>query len=413
MGARSVQFGGGPIGTVNLAAGGENPLSFLNMPDGPMTGFDLSLGVTIKSTGSSFAAVVDTGSSMAAEGVDDIDLLTAAVYSKLNYFWDDTETAFNMGPASIRTVLAFFELRDIISTLLNGGTIPASGSGAATFTFDFYVPVQLNHLIRDGNLFANGSERLKNGTLFLNTNNSITPNVVLANGTAAISANIVRAVARGGTGDAGDVGNVWTALRTLGLPTTYNFTLDRPRLALLDVEPVASNDASGISIGPYEPLNPSDFGNVFTGVKLAAFGNAANILARVTPYIYPDPGSTVDDMVARLLQGKPRMQIASGVSSFGVYDIQVIEPDAATHQQVATQVGGGGAVDTAPVKPHSVPVGTKVPAQIATFLPRRIAPPGQLGSVATKVASAGQAGTNAAKRTSNNQTLLSLAKSRR
>lgn len=409
--ARSTEFGGGPIGSVNLAAGGENPLSFRDMPEGPCSAVQLSIGLSIVSTAGAFSAVFDTGSSFAGEGVDDVDLLTNAVYSKLNWFIDKHETPFNLSPAQLRTTLAVLELRDIISTLLNGASIPATGQPVKVVLFTLRIPVQLNHMVEDGNLFANGSERMKTGTLFAVTNSSITPTVVLANGSAVVSANIFRAIADGGVGDKGDVGMTWSMLRQLGLPTVHNFELDRPRLFLADVLPVASNPASAISIGDYESLNPSDFAGMFVAQRLQAMGGAADLTGRITPYIWPSPHSRVDDIIARLLKGPPRLVVAAGITSIGVYDLQVIGASESAQAGVATNVGGGGDVTVQNLKPQSLPNGARVPAGVARFLPKRIVAPSAaaVGTVATP----SQVKTMAADAHTDRQTLISTARSKR
>lgn len=408
MATRGGQFGGGIMGGVSLQAGSDNIQNFRNMRPGPVSALLIKLGFSIKSTAAAFALVIDSGSSAAGEGVDDLDLLSNAMYAAFTLLWDQFTQAFNLTPAQVRTILGFLNLRDLLSTLVNGTSCPVSSGAVLAASITLWVPVQLGALIADGNMFSNGSARLSLGQMNYKTGSSLGPTVVLANGSAVVSAMTTDIKPQSGAGDEGDVGPVWQASNPSGIQTVYNFPAGHPYLAVLDRSPAATNAASGISIGEFENLDPTYFAQLYEQLRIQA-SSGYDVTARCTPYLWPTPNSKFEDMVARFGQGAPRIQIASGVTDFDAYVIQVLSPDQSVVGAVSQVITAGGPVAQTPITPQTRAPGAAVHAGHASFLPVRIQPAAFAGGAAMKslspTAAASQAGAAGQKR----QTLLSLA----
>lgn len=399
--AEDNSFGGGWLGSVPIAAGGANPQTFLALRPGAVKMFFLAFTLTLISTAGAFNLVVDQGQNAAGEGVDDFDITMNGVFEQINMAWDNEVDAFNLTPAQLRTVLGALNLRDLLGNFVqsgNGLSVPATGTTPRSLRAVFQIPVELNDLFEDGNMFANGSARLKDGQLQYVTGSTVTPTVVLANGSAVVGGLTVDLKPVTGAGDEGIAGNVWRAERILNLPTIHQFNSVRPIIALLDVLPVASNPAAGITLDSYKNWDANAFGEFFDQFRAGAKGAVFELPARGTPYVLPNPGSTAFDMLHRWSRGAPRLEISSGVTSVDVTQIIAIGPSSSLVESVATKIGGGGPVATAPITPRSLPPGFDIPRTLAAFMPVHViqASMARSGSAQRVSASPNQAGNRAA-----------------
>lgn len=382
--ATETQFGGGRMGGVPLNAGGEVQQPFTNIPQGPISRILLKVAFSLLSTAAAFAMVVNTTASAAAEGVDDLDLLLNAMFTSLRLFWDPNSIAGTLTPAQWRTVLGLFNQRDFTGTVVNGVSVPISSGSAKALYVTLTFPVTLDMYFDDGAIFANGSARLKTGAMAYTSGASLTPTVVLANGSAVVSGLSIDLKTESGAGTSGDIGHLWRVQRRLNLSNVYTFEERVMRLALLDILPAATNPGGPTNVGPYELWTPDVFATRYQGERLNAGGY--DVTARCTPYLWVEKSRKFLDFAATS-GDELRIDITSGVSSVGVYDIQAIPPDSSQVQAVATHVGGGGETHVTHPAPASLPPGYPIPAALAHLLPIRV----QAGSAPT---TAGGAATN-------------------
>jgi hypothetical protein len=342
----------------------------------------LTVAMSLKSSGSAFTGVVDTGESAASEGTDDLDLLLNALLTSIAFYPEAETLAGTLTPAQWRTVLGFMNGRDFDGTLKNSFSVPSSVSSAAAYKVIIPFPVSLEQLFEDGNIFSNGSQRLMTGRFEYQVGASLTPSVVLANGTAAVSAFSLALTAETGAGTEADVGNLWKVVRSLNLPTVWQFS-DQIRVGLLDTNPVATNPVTTYNITNYDMWGPSDFGGKYQAERLNPTGY--DVTARCTPVQWIEPKRTIQDFAAYIGQ-VTKVDATSGSSSLSFYDIVVLPTSALAVQRVSQQVGAGGSVDTSHPSPKSLPPGSAVPGALQSFLPVRIAPAGTAsggGSVTT------------------------------
>lgn len=387
--AYSQQYGGGWMGGISLQANGSNPQNFRNISPGPVSRFLLEIDVSLKSSAAAFALVVDTGQSAAGEGVDDLDLLLNGIFSRWIWWWDGMIQAFNLTPAQLRTQLGVFNKRDFVGSIINGASVPISSGSATAFKILIWVPVALDNLFLDGNMFISGSKRLEDGQVQYNVGASLTPSIVLANGTAAVSGVGVDLKTEGGAGTEGDVGNTWVIDRLLGLPTTFQFD-NRPIILLADILASSANGGTSITAQDFTNWSPSAFQAFFQQLTMP-YGAGFDASARATYYLFPGPNAKASDLVARFAKGAPRLQIAAGVSSISVTQVSMegVKPEIV--QSVSHKVGGGGDVALIHITPHASPSGSKVPDAVAAFLPLRIVAKSEAPAGAQTVSAAGAA----------------------
>lgn len=367
------QFGGGRLGGVALSAGGLVEQNFLNMPVGPIALLYLIFAFSLKSSGSSFTLVIDTGSSAAAEGTDDMDLLLNALMTTLTIYADPQSLQGAMSLPQWRTVLGLFNIRDFDGSLTNGSTVPSSGSSATAFTVAVPIPYDLSNYFFDGSVFHQGSTRLSLGEFDYTSGASLTPSVVCANGTAVVSAYSISVFAQAGRGTEHDVGAVWQVKRLLNLPTVYDFDVGE-RLGMLMTTPASTNGASAVNVGPYELWTPAQFQAQYQSEQLWQ-GSGFDITARCTPILWIARNRRLQDFLSSLGESI-RVDVVSGLSALSVYDIKALPASPDLVQQVSTKVGAGGPVSTATLSP---PSGQNVPSAIQPLANQRILP-GQINA---------------------------------
>jgi hypothetical protein len=391
------QFGGGRLGGVALQAGGLVEQNFVNMPVGPIDILYLILSFSLISTAAAFTAVVDTGSSAAAEGTDDMDLLLNALMTTLTIYADPQSLQGALSLPQWRTVLGLFNIRDFDGSFINGSAIPISTGTAAKFTVAIPIPYNLKNYFHDGGTFHQGSDRMKLGEFDYQSGASLTPTVVLANGSAVVSAYSQAVFAQAGNGTEHDVGPVFQVKRLLNLPTVYDFDAGE-RLGMLMTTPASTNAATAINVGPYELWSPAQFQAQYQADQLYQ-GAGFDITARATPIIWIQRTRRFQDFLATLGESI-RVDIVSGLSALSVYDIKVLTAGAPLIQQLSQSIGAGGAVSVATLSP---PSGQNVPPAISTLANQRIlpgsinaanvtvqaSPAAAAGAQATKVAQAG------------------------
>lgn len=362
------QFGGGRLGGVALQAGGLVEQNFLNMPPGPVGVLYLIFSMSLKSSGSSFTAVVDTGSSAAAEGTDDLDLLLNTLMTNLTIYADPDSLQGSLTLPQWRTVLGLFNIRDFDGSFTNGFTVPASGGSATAITIAVPIPYSLKNYFADGDAFHQGSNRLRLGEFDYTSGSSLTPSVVLANGTAVVSGYSISVFVQAGGGDENDVGAVWQVKRLLNLPTVYDFDQGE-RLGMMSTTPAATWAASAVNIGPYELWSPAQFQAQYQADQLYQ-GSGFDITARCTPILWIARTRRFQDFLASI-GSATRIDAVSGVSSVSVYDVKAMSPTPNLMQTLAQRVGSGGAVSSATIAP---PSGTAVPAVLAGLSQTRLIP---------------------------------------
>jgi len=395
----ATQRGGCQLGSPTVTNGGMTVQPLRDLKPGAYKAFDIALSFLMKSTAAAFNLVVGLGSAMVAEGSDDLDLVLNAILGSLQVRWDSENYCGILTPAQWRTVLAFMNLKDFVTSgFQNGTSCPISSGAAAAVKITMRIPIGLSALFNDGNIFVNGSERLKEGEidyLWGATAAGTTP-VVLANGTANITAVSVLVYAHGATGSASDIGNVWQVVRKAGLPSTV--TLDpRPRLAVFDTQPAGGNPTTQYNVGPYSLLTPAVAQSNYQNERLPAGG--ADITARATPLIWPAEHTSVEDLSAEI-GSELRVESVSGQSTLTLTDIVILQPTPQAVGAVAQRTGAGGPTVLQHPTPRSVPAGMSVSPAAAAFLPVRVSPgsgaPSATGSAAVAptpaAASLGQAG---------------------
>lgn len=367
------QLGSGRMGGIPLAAGLQTQ-NFLNMPKGPINTIYLDVTITGKQTvgvATGFALNVDSGADAGAEGVDDMDLLLDAIFNSLALFWEPDNICGVMKPSHWRTILGMLNQRDFGGTFRNGAAVPAANA-LVTFHVLIPFPVSLDKYFADGEIFTQGSERIKRGQLDYNVA-STTPTVVLANGSFTVTALAVSLNTESGIGTVGDVGPTWRVNRYSGLPTIYDFpALSGGRIALLDTTPPASSTISAATVGENTLQSPSLFQGRYQADRLHSGGY--DITFRATPFIFLEQKAKFMDFV-NLVNRSVHMDVI-GPSSMSVIEVQAVAPSGTAIEAVATAVGGGGAVGQENPSPPSLPRGSRIPGALTHMAPVRILPGG-------------------------------------
>lgn len=365
------QNGGGKIGSVSLVASGEVSQSLQSCPKGPIAALLVSIGFSIKNNtgaGAAFDLVVSTEGSAAAEGTDDMDLILNTIITRLAYFMDPSTLVGTLTLPQWRTVLGLLNRRDLGGTLVNGADAAANASSALPYTVVMRIPISLAQHFMDGNIFQNGSERIKTGELRYTGGANVTnPTVVLAGGTGLLSAISVSVSVETGAGTENDIGNAWSVSRQSGYATRVELD-SRPRIALLDTTPAASNAATAVNVGEFSLQSPALLAARFQMGRLALGG--FDITARCTPYQWWEPERVLMDFLTSM--GKPVvLESISGVTSFSLYDVVMVPPPPVEVERIGNLVGGGGPLTLSHPTPRSLPPGSPVPAALTALLPIR------------------------------------------
>lgn len=388
------QRGAVRLGALPLSASGDNIKGFeTNMPSNPISYFIVTATFGVKNAANATSTfVVSTGSSAAAEGVDDLDLILNALFTKIIFLWTAGDLAGQLTPAQWRTILGLFNKRDFEGSLVNTAPIPASASAATTYTVVMRFPCSLQTYFPDGAIFTQGGDHLRTGQFDFVTGSSLTPTVVCANCSVVISGLALDFKVQIGSGTGGDIGPTWRVLRQTNLTLPFQFS-SLERLALLDTTPVATYSGDVISFLDNMNMSPAFFQQKFQAEVLGAFGNAFDISARTMPYFWRNSDFRFDDLAAHFGRDLV-LDVASGITSTNVYDVQMHAPQEATVSRVGTRVGGGGAVSTARVAPSSVGAGGAVPGYLHPYLPIRVLP-GAVGGASAAVHASPQAAAGA------------------
>lgn len=363
-----MQFGGGRMGGVALAAGVDVPQDFRNCPEGPIDSMFLTIAVSGKASGAgSFALVVATEGSATSEGSDDLDDMMDALFTSLTMYLDPAHMMFSLTPSRLRTILGLFNQRDIAGTFLNAATVNGSGGANATYNIVIRIPISLASYFEDGTIFQNGSHRVKTGSMIYRAA-ALTPTVVLSNGSFVVSGFSVSIRAQTGAGSASDVGMSWSIKRLSGLPTDYAMSPGM-RLGVLDTQTVTANTVTAYNFDGFDLFTPSDFGSRYQTDRLQDGGY--DITARATPLLFIERSRKFMDFLAHV--GKEyTVSAVSGVSSQSFYDVQAHPVPPAIVEDVSVKVGGGGPVSLANPTPPSLPPGARIPPALSGLLPVRV-----------------------------------------
>ena len=350
---------------VAMSANQSVPFSTQSLQPGSIQWIQYQQFFSLKSTSTAFTLSVGES----AEGVDDVDLLMNFILTQIQWFLDSNTQVGVLTVPQWRTVLNFLNLHDFAGTVVNGATVPATGSSAAAFNITIKFPLSLEHLFRDGAIFKQGSLRMNDGTFNLNCG-TLTGNVTLANGTAVVSAVSNNFLAQSGEGTEADIGSVWQVVRSGNLQTNKTFDT-RMRIGLLDTYPVATNPTSAYNITPgTQTAPPSSLGSKYQTENITTGGY--NIGARCTPLVFPNQMATIDSFAVVAGQALT-VEWVSGNSAPIVYDITVEGPHPAIADAVTTAaVGPQGSAIVQTIAPPSVPPGSQIPAIVKKYAPLRI-----------------------------------------
>lgn len=369
----TVQYGGQRMGGVPLVAGGQVTQNFNALPKGAIETIYLTFQFNGISTAAAFPAVVTTGPTGAAEGVDDLDLVINGVFARWNLFWTAADQCGTLTPAQWRTVFGYLNQRDFGGTFVNAVSVPAAGGAATTFQITIPIPVSLIRLFEDGGVFRNGSLRLQEGQIDYVGNASITPTIVLSGGSIVISAPSISLTAETGPGSESDIGPLYRVDRPAGLPTVYDLP-PATRLGVLESQPVPTSTVTNWNVNGYALWTPAEFGVQYQSQRLYAGGY--DITQRVTPLIWVEQHRKLHEFAPHMNQALHYDAVA-GVATVTLYDIKVITPLPSEAERVSIATGGGAGVSIERPTPASLPPGSKVPSFLAPLLPIRFRPGGK------------------------------------
>ncbi len=373
--------GGSLAGSSPFSAGAESPIELSGLKPGCIGALYCELDFSLKSIGSAFNLVIDTGQQLASEGTDDADLIAAAL---LSYIALDQDPGDRSVPPSItmnrlRSVLAFLNQDDYSGSLMAGGSVPVSTGGATAFTLLIRFPISLLSYFHDGDAYAQGSERLKQGQISPAWGSSATPSVVLANGTAVVSGlGAMKLWPEYVPGSPTDVGPTWAVRYVSGLPTIAPLG-PAVRLGLLRPTSVGSDTVTTYLItGQIRTLNQSGLLITQDYVRDHVIqGGGPDLTKRAFPLIYNSRRSKGADLPTKAVQTVVDGSNGSA-SSLSFYDIVARPaPGDAVARTSADAVGGGADTAPQPVAPSSVrpgmPVGTPPAFTRPRSLPRQVA----------------------------------------
>lgn len=368
------QFGGGRIGGVALTAGGMTPQPFTALTRGPIGSLQLLVTFTLISTGSTFVLVVDTGSSAASEGTDDLDIIMNAIYTKLSLYADSQTLQGNEGMPRWRTWLGVANIRDFIGNLLNGSSVPASGGTAKTFQLIIQFPYSLRDYFADGDVWHQGSTRLRDGRFEHTIGSSLTPNVVLANGTATVGGLSIQVFPKACGGTENDVAPTWQLTSPTGVQTVYD--LDSTQRCFLAFQQTAGTVGLTlpIDVGPYDRTPAGQFQAYYQAENLVYSGFDAT--QRCLPLLFIGRTRTFQDFLANLGEVVHIDAASTNLSTLSLIDVKVLPVSPSGAQNVAQVVGAGGPISAATIGP---PSGQAVPTALAHLAPTRYVP-GQSGA---------------------------------
>lgn len=396
------QFGGGKVGGPALTNSTMVPQDFRSFPPGSLRDILVTINLSVRNNANATTQLsISTGASAASEGTDDLDLIANALFTTLTMNWDTETQAFSLTPAQLRTVLGLFNIRDFagaIQGLTATNSVPASASSVKATNIVIDIPVSLKKYFEDGDIFKNGSVRMRDGNLQYTGGATVTGTtaVVCANATINVTAVSINVYVVLGSGSEGDVGHVWKVERKAGVQTIYKFD-PRLRIALLDVTPVTSNVVSAYNVGPLGLLDPVSAGAKYQMDKLPA-NSGFDITARCTPLIYLENNRKFLDMQA-MLGSITGIEAVSGVSSLTLIDITDVPPTPQAVATVSQVVGAGGAVSIQYPTPSSLPPGSNIPGALGSHLPQRILPGSAGGATSANAAAAGTRTANGLQKT--------------
>jgi hypothetical protein len=372
----SQNVGGGRVGSAPFSAGAEVPITLLNAPSGAVDAFVLELDFSLISTAAAFNLVINTGLNVAAEGVDDMDLILATLLQSINIYYDPGQpNTANLAMARLRTNFGLLNQQDFGGSLAqsNGVSVPISSGSPAPFTVLVRCPVSLRHYWSDGDAFVSGTDRLKDGEIAPVFGASNTPTIALANGSAVVSAFQNKLWERPGPGTPADFGPTWKIRFVAGLATIAPLG-PAIRMALLATGPAATN-----LVVSYLTEGQIDLRNVSPQILADQYFNeflnngGFNLPNRASPLLWYGRLSKSSDL--------PAVPVASSIdgsngtaTSQSFYDITNVPATGADAARTAANAyGGGTGVSTAVVAPHSVHAGQPANAP-ATVLRQRIMP---------------------------------------
>jgi hypothetical protein len=399
------QFGGSRIGGVALSANGMTPQPFTSIPTGPLGALQLLITFGLISSGSSFALVVDTGGSAAAEGTDDLDLLLGAIFGKHSLFADTATMQGNEVFSRWRTFLGSVNVRDFVGNLLTGSTVPASNASAKTFQVIVQFPWDLRDQFVDGAMFHQGSTRISQGRFEFNVGTTLTPTVVLANGTAVVSGLSVQTFPKACGGTENDIAPTWQMTSPTGIQTVYAFDATQRLFVALQSLPSSVGLTLPIDIGPYERTPAGQFAAYYQAEQLVYGG--FDITQRCTPLLYVGRTRRFQDFLANLGDQLSIDAASTNLSTLSLIDVKMLPTSPSTVQQVGQVIGAGGAVSSATIAP---PSGQAVPAALGSLAPTRIIPGRVNSKTATVSGNPGQLAANHANRIAKSGQLAQVMK---
>jgi hypothetical protein len=367
--------GSGLLGSIPLGGIGAYERDFQAVKPGCIGSMNLRLNFSIISAGAAFVASVLTAQSAAAEGVDDTDVITAAIASALSWRIDASTYLFqNFTMPQLRTILGALNQRDFTGTFLNGASIPISSGAAKGYSIEITIPLSLAGYLNDGENFAQGSERIKSGSAIVNFSNPST-GIVLTNGTATLSAVTMTIETIGVVGQPTDLGPTWHAERNLNYPNTVSLK-PAPRLFLADILPAATNPVAenGYTVTGQEDLplvGVSFLDNRYQQQKQPVGGY--DITQRCTPIYFMRTNTPTTEWPIPM---RPTIA-APTASNLGFYDVQIVVDEGQAVMDVATAAGGNaGGVSISHVAPRSLAGGGTVPAAAAPYTRKQVTPGG-------------------------------------
>lgn len=367
--------GNGLIGTVPIGGAGQFERDFRTVVEGNIHYVTARVNFSASSSAASTFVV-----NSSAEGTDDIDKILGALFGNTsmridgqNWLWQ------NLTFVNLRTLFgAILNGSDYGGNIANGGTITMA---AAAYRLEINIPLSLETYFVDGNIAAQGSERMRAGT-FQVVNNAPATIASIGAGSVTLTITVAASVTLesiGGVGDPHQVGPTIHGERTLNFPNKAELAM-APRIFLADVQPVATNPVaeSGYTITGQERfdlIGASFLGNRFKFQRLMQGGY--DITQRCTPLQWLRPGMQLLELPT---PSAPTIA-APSATTLGFYDVQFVPRGEAITTRVAQLAGAGGAVNAVHPSPRSMSPGTQVPAAAGPYLPvvftaRPVAGPG-------------------------------------
>jgi len=356
--------GNGLIGSIPVAGVGNFERDFRTVVEGNIH----YVNIRCNFTASAAAATTFIVSALAESPGDDIDKILFALAGNTscridgqNWLWQ------NLSLVNLRTLFgAILAGADYGGSISQGAVLAMA---ATAYFIEITIPLSLETYFVDGNISAQGSERMRAGTLQIQ---NLAPATIASLGVAVTTMTITVAASWtlesiGGVGDPNQVGPTYHAERTLNFPNKAELAM-APRVFLADVQPAIGNPVAenGYTITGQERFDlvgPSFLANRYKFSRLNMGGY--DITKRCTPLQFLRGGMQLLELPT---PSAPTIA-APSATTLGFYDVQFVPRGEAVTQRAAMLAGANGAVNAVHPSPRSMAPGQQVPAAAGPYLP--------------------------------------------